>query len=230
MMTRTNVLALLLLALAPFALGLVWIQPARFATAGPSFLLDAGMEADDATDAAVWDSVTGTIDWNYTTSPAPLVGSASAYLDSGDVLVKELGGLSFVSAAGVFAFPDVTPASATIIAGLYDADGFGRMYLSLRPSGEIRGYYGASFGVAGAFSNGAVIYWRIDATRVSDGADIVKIWIGTSPTWSSSGGNLIVDVTNATISAVVDEVRVMGTAEGAIADKIRADDVALGNY
>lgn len=212
------------------------------AAAGATYLVEEGFEevdgggalggATDGYDSALVAAETGTPNNDYATSPAPLLGSYSAYLDStsGDKQIRWVLGSSQTTIHAYFQFNDATlPSDANQpIFSISDSGGSDQCQLYSRTAGTLQIFNGGSSGTTvGTLSASTTTH--VWVTWSTDGS--ASVGFSTDGTKPTSGNNYAsVAGGSGTAASVRIQLRsVSGTGLQIVYDRLLVDDAAIGS-
>lgn len=200
--------------------------------AGPTYLLQQDFEGAGYDNSEAW-TETGVVNEDYTTAPAPLVGSQSALLSGSDVSVVRLHSPGITAQDEVYVYFqgnfNTFPASTvlTIVGAGVSMERTGGG--GLRIGGTVN-----STTTTDTFTTGTTYHFLVRYRRDLDGGGgsaIYSVEANTTGTFDSAG-NDFAQATTGTDANQCTSIRFHAEAVGGhewILDKVRLDDVAIGS-
>lgn len=210
-------------------------QPSS-APPAPTYLASEDFENATGYDLTWTEAGTGTLDEDYTTAPAPLVGSQSFRT----VLSAQTGTSTHTWAAGaqstVYGYcivHRVSNAGSENIIG-FRSSGSLRMGIVFTGAGAVRVTHGtANDTTTTTYATGTTVHIWFRYTQGSGADGVAELWTSTNGTKpASSGDSTYANVTTGTSTTTVNQIVIGPTTSSSqemIFDKIRVDDVSIGS-
>jgi len=195
--------------------------------AAPTYIIEEN--CDGTGTPSGWNDF-GTMNWDYTTSPAPLEGTQSLRVNGGGSQAgsyKTFSGLD--TAYGYFIFHPVAMSNFEYLLRV-QTTGFGNCLQVRRGSGTWSIIHGTVESNASTMSDGNTYHVWWDYTKGTGADGVANLYISATTT---KPGSPTVTITNGDGTSQAQQI-VLGEAGGAptsnlIYDKIRVDDVTIGS-